>query len=196
MGCHGLVGGGPVLGEEFPEGGFVTAAGGEPGDEVAEVFFRIHSVVAGADEQAQEDGGAFARFGAANKHPVLATNGEGADVSFDSVVIDLDLAMIDIGAQIFSLVEKVAHSFTQTPCGASGFAITEGEAGFLKQLDERRAVSLAVEFFGFVVGLKFFEVGFDGVKFSKNFEEPLCEVGFLFECFFKFPSHVGEAGGS
>ena len=35
-----------------------------------------YSVVAGADEQAQEDGGAVSRFGASDKEPVLATEAD------------------------------------------------------------------------------------------------------------------------
>ncbi len=69
-----FVGGGPVLGEELTEGGFVASASGESLDEVAEVGFGIDSVVAGADEQAEDDGGALSRFGAADEELVFATN--------------------------------------------------------------------------------------------------------------------------
>ena len=36
---RGFVGRCSVLGQEFPESGLVAAAGGKPGDKVAEVFF-------------------------------------------------------------------------------------------------------------------------------------------------------------
>lgn len=76
--------GGPPLGEDRQMRGSVAAAGGKVLDEFTEVFLGILSVVAGADEQPQENGSTLGCCRAADEEPVLAVNGEMADVSLDA----------------------------------------------------------------------------------------------------------------
>ena len=70
-GLNRLVGGCPVCGEQLPQRGRVGAAAGQAFEDVPQVGFWIHPVVAGADEQAVEHGAAVAGFGTADEssHP-------------------------------------------------------------------------------------------------------------------------------
>lgn len=66
--------GGPVLGKQLAEGGFVAAATWEPLNELSQVSFGVDSVMAGADEQAVNDGAPLTGFRASDEEPVFATD--------------------------------------------------------------------------------------------------------------------------
>lgn len=94
----GSVGGGPLLREQFTQGGRVRAAGWEPLEDVPQqVGLGIHAVVTGAYEQAVEHCAAITSFRAAHKEPVLFAHSAGTDVALDPVVAVLLLPVGKVG---------------------------------------------------------------------------------------------------
>ena len=120
----GPVGRGPVLGEQFTQGFFIAPAAGKPLNDISKVGLWIDSVMAGADEQAVENCAAISSFRAADKERVLPTDGDWAHVSFDAVVINLDLAVVEVGEDFFPLVEGIGYRLTESSGWAGGFAIS------------------------------------------------------------------------
>lgn len=90
--------------------------------------------MAGADEQAVEDGASISGFGAADEEPIFSTNGRGAHVALDPVVVNFNLAVVNVGEDFFPLIEGIGDGLPEPSGGAGGFAISEVEVGAVDQL--------------------------------------------------------------
>ena len=119
-----LLRGGPVLGEKFAQGCLIAAIPRKSLHDVAKIFFRIHSVMTGADEQAVENGTTISRFRTTNKQIILTTDGHRAHVTLDAVIIDLNLSVINVGEDFFPLIQGVGNRLPEPSRWAGGFAIS------------------------------------------------------------------------
>ena len=70
--------------------------GGETLEDVGEVGLGVVAVAAGALDQGVNDGAALAGGFAADEEPVFLADGGGADAILDPVVVDLEVALIDV----------------------------------------------------------------------------------------------------
>ncbi len=73
----------------------------EAGEQVGEVGLRVDPSAVAVAAEGVKRGGAVARFGVADKQPVLFADGGGADGVFRQVVVDLDAAVGDEHEEFF-----------------------------------------------------------------------------------------------
>lgn len=96
---------------------------GDAGEDIAEVGFWVEAVeLCGFDERV-DGGGAFSTGIRSGKEIILAAEGDAADRTLGGIVVDLDLAIVDVACQRFPATHGVTHGL--------------GEIGFAGELRQR-----------------------------------------------------------
>jgi hypothetical protein len=81
--------------------------GGDFGQNAAEVGVRVEAVALGAGDQRVESRVAFARVVMAGEKPVLSSDRDTLERTLGGVVVDVQVALLDVTAQRFLLVQGV-----------------------------------------------------------------------------------------
>lgn len=152
-------------------------------------------MVAGADEQRVEHRSPPAGFGMTDEEPVLLADGTGTDVVLGVVVVDLDPAVLEVGAHRGPLAEGIVQRFAKTAFRSDGGRLEMTEGPF-KQPDERPAPVVADPGTNFGTGTVVPKRGLDPVEQGDDLEDPPDHFGTLVLGSFELAPDVGEAGGA
>ena len=191
---------GNCCGDRLPEGWqqdtqvVLVGHGGEPLQDVGEVGFGVVAVAADALNQGVNDGAALAGGFAADEEPVLLADGSGADAVLNPVVVDLELALIDVEGELVPEGEGVVDGFAQGAFGQNFGAGAQGDEVGFENLQQRGGVGLAeLNALGGLCG-GFAEGSFHLIDLCDGGERGRGEGLAGFEGFVEFAPGVGPAG--
>ena len=192
---------GNCCGDRLPEGWqqdtqvVLVGHGGEPLQDVGEVGFGVVAVAADALNQGVNDGAALAGGFAADEEPVLLADGGGADAVLNPVVVDLELALIDVEGELVPEGEGVVDGFAQGAFGQNFGAGAQGDEVGFENMQQRGGAGLAD--LGALGGLcgGFAQGGFHLIGLCDGGERGRGEGLDSFEGFVDFAPGVGPAGG-
>ena len=94
-----------------------VGVGGDAEEEVAQVAEGVESVVFGTLNQAVVDGGGVAPAVAAHEEVIFASDADAAQPLFGGVVVDVEIAVVEVAVQGLPLVEGVVDGFADGTLG-------------------------------------------------------------------------------
>lgn len=111
----GFQGGLPAIGEELAR--VDVGFGGDSKERIAEVGEGVDAVAFGALDKGVVDGGGAASAVVSQEEPVFAANSDSSQSLFGGVVVDVEIAVVEVADERGPVVQRVVHGFADGTLG-------------------------------------------------------------------------------